>query len=94
MQTQEIKHKIEVFDIQRQRDIEYFKRLEALQLDFVNDFTTKRIKNLSIDEYVEGKESRSSFCYRLERQLDDIGNMRGFGVTVFVVHYSKKNSRY
>jgi len=90
MQTQELKHSIEKFDIQRQRDAAHFQRLEALQQAFVNDFPVKTIKDLSLDNYIEGKGSHTSFCYRLERQLDEIGNMRGSTAAVFVVYYGKK----
>lgn len=94
MKTQELQHSIEKFEIQRQRDEEHFKNLEALQQDFVNDFPIKKIRSLSLDEYIEGKGSHTSFCYRLERQLDTIGNMRGSTVAVFVVYYSKDKSKY
>lgn len=94
MQSQELKHSIEKFDIQRKLDIQHFKYMEGLQKTFVNDFPIKTIQGLSLDEYIEGKGSHTSFCYRLERQLGVIGDMRGSTVAVFVVYYSKKKSTY
>lgn len=86
----ELEHSIEKFDIQRQRDAAHFQRLENLQQTFVNDFPVETVKELNLDEYIEGKGSHTSFCYRLERQLDEIGNMRGSTSAVFVVYYGRK----
>jgi hypothetical protein len=90
MKTQELQHSIEIFDFQRQKDVEYFQNLIKLQQTFVKDFPISIIKDLMIDEYIEGKGSRTSFCYRLERQLGIIGNMRGSTSAVFVVYFGKK----
>ena len=61
MQTQELKHSIEKFDIQRQRDAAHFQNLKALQQAFVNDFSVKTIQALGLNEYIEGKGSHTSF---------------------------------
>lgn len=90
MLTKELEHEIALFDLKRQRDASHFQNLEILQKQFVNDFPIDVIANLGIDEYIEGKGSHTSFCYRLERQLDEIGNMRGSTAAVFVVYYGKK----
>jgi len=86
----ELKHSLETFEIQRQRDASYFQKLELLQQQFVIDFPISVIRSLKLDEYIEGKGSHSTFCYRLERQLDEIGNMRGSTAAVFVVYFGKK----
>ena len=90
MKSEELKHSIEKFDIQRQRDVQYFNGLESLQKAFVQDFPINVVKELTLNEYIEGKRSHTSFCYRIERQLDKIGNMRGSTAEVFVVYYGKK----
>ncbi len=90
----EVKHSIEKFEIQRQLDSQHFQDLESLQREFVKSFSIAAIEELEIDDYIEGKGSHSSFCYRLERQLDKIGNMRGSTAAVFVVYYSKQKSTY
>ena len=41
----------------------FFNELESLREDFVNSFTTSKIKNMSLNEYVIGKQSRTSFCF-------------------------------
>lgn len=94
MLTTELKHEIEKFDIQRQKDVSHFVRLKELQQGFVSDFQINDILSLKLDDYIEGKGSQTSFCYRLERQLGEIGDMRGSTVAVFVVYYSKNKSDY
>lgn len=89
MHSKDIQHIIEKFDIQRQLDNEHFKNLEELRSSFTKDFSIASIQRLSLDEYIEGKGSHSSFCYRLERQLDKLGNMRGSTSAVFVVYFGK-----
>ncbi|MBE9468621.1 MAG: DUF3883 domain-containing protein [Bacteroidetes bacterium] len=90
IKSKELKHSIEKFDIQKQLDSRHFVDFGLLQQAFVQDFTINRIKELTLDDYIEGKGSHTSFCYRIERQLDKIGNMRGSTAEVFVVYYGKK----
>ena len=49
---------------------------------------------MTIDEYVQGKQSKTSFCYILERSLKDLGNMTGQYATKFGVWYSKEKGEY
>jgi hypothetical protein len=83
----ELSHKITVFDLKRQLDASHFLHLQSLQKSFVNDFPIAVIQRLQIDEYIVGKGSNSSFCNRLERQLEVIGRMRGSTSSKFVVYY-------
>ncbi len=89
----ELQHKIELFELKRQLDASHFKGLNDIQSDFVSDFSIDAIKSLAIDDYVIGKNSSSSFCYRLERQLAVIGDMRGSTSAVFVVYFGKKGKQ-
>jgi hypothetical protein len=89
MITNELKHSIDLFDIRRQKDALHFIELENIQIKFVKDFPIKVIEKLEIDDYIIGKNSHSSFCYRIERQLDKIGTMRGATSNKFVVYYGK-----
>lgn len=86
----DIAHQIELFDLKRQLEADDFTHLDNLQNMFVSDFSVERIRRLKIDEYVIGKGSKTSFCYRLERQLGALGDMRGSTSSVFVVYYGKK----
>lgn len=48
---------------------------------------------MTLEEYVEGHQSKDSFCYWLEQKTDPVGRLitggAGYG---FNVYYSKKNS--
>lgn len=90
MKLEDLNFSIEKFEIKRQLDFQHYEDLKSLQKDFVNDFSINVIKRLSLDDYIEGKGSHTSFCYRIERQLDRIGNMRGSTSALFVVYFGKK----
>ena len=90
--TKELQHKIELFDLKRQLDASHFEYLHEIQSQFVADFSLDTIKGLTIDDYVIGKGSPNSFCYRLEQGLSVIGDMRAGTSTKFVVYYGKKGT--
>lgn len=69
----------------------YFNELESLREDFVNSFTTGKIKKMSLNEYIIGKQSRTSFCYRLEVELKKLGGIQGGVASKFGIYYSEKN---
>ena len=87
MPEEKLKYSIEKFELKRQLDAAYFQHLQNLQQAFVKDFSVDTIKGLQIDEYIVGKGSNSTFCNRLERQLEAIGRMRGSTSSKFVVYY-------
>lgn len=92
--TKELQHKIELFDLKRQLEASHFQYLNEIQSQFVADFSIDTIQDLTLDDYIIGKQSTTSFCYRLERKLGVIGDMRGSTSSIFVVYYSKKRARY
>lgn len=47
--------------------------LEALRKQFVDRYPPERISKLTLDEYVQGKGSKESFSYWLERKTADLG---------------------
>ena len=69
------------------------KEYEELRQAFVKDYSIERIGNLLLDEYVIGKGADNrSFCYRIERELDQLGRILGptaskFGTTYFLCLY-------
>lgn len=74
------------------------KDLEARQY-FVNKYTLHTIMNMSLDNFVIGRadidnEGRDSFCYLLERSMQNLGQMRGSFVSKFGVWYSKDDNEY
>jgi hypothetical protein len=49
---------------------------------------------LTLDEYVQGKGSKDSFCYWVERKLTDLGHIQGAMADKFGVYYSKERKSY
>lgn len=65
----------------------------------VDKFTIPFIQNMDYDDYVMGKadiseKGRESFCYLLERKLQNLGEARGANVTKFGFWYSKEQGQY
>ncbi len=54
------------FETVRQSNQAHYHELEKLQRQFVSKFPKIRIPLLTLDEYVEGKGSKDSFCYWVE----------------------------
>ncbi len=60
---------------------------ESLRQKFVSDFTMQRIIHMTKEEYVVGHKSKDSFCYRLETELQDLGNIHGASANKFGLYY-------
>ena len=71
-----------------------YKILFKIREEFVRKYNPVKIAAMSIDEYVQGKQIKTSFCYILERSLKGLGNMSGQYATKFGVWYSKENGDY
>ena len=71
-----------------------YKSLFKIRDEFVRKYNTAKIAAMSIDEYVQGKQSKTSFCYIIERSLKGLGNMTGQYATKFGVWYSKEKGDY
>ena len=89
LELQKAKETYRYVSIEKERQ-EYYKAREA----FVEDFTLKRIAMMSLDEYVIGRGDKSSFCYRIERELGPLGHITGQPSNKFGVWYSKQNGDY
>lgn len=62
--------------------------LEALRSQFVSDFPVKRIvESMRKEDYVVGLKNPKSFCYRIETELKDLGNMKGATSAKFGLYY-------
>ncbi|WP_417560743.1 hypothetical protein [Marinomonas sp.] len=74
------------------------KELLKLRKRFVKDYPIEKIRSLSLDEYVVGKGLKSSFCYRIETELNLWGNIHGSTARKFGVYYGTlgddKNKKY
>ena len=71
-----------------------YKSLFKIRDEFVRKYNPAKIAAMTIDEYVQGKQSKTSFCYILERTLKGLGNMSGQYATKFGVWYSKEKADY
>jgi len=71
-----------------------YKPLYKAREAFVKKFTPAKIASMKIDEYVQGKQSKTSFCYVLERTLKMLGNIAGQYATKFGVWYSAEEQQY
>ena len=85
LQTQNlIKERLNVLKPQRQE----WDELERLRKKFVKDYSVRNLEQLHIDDYVIGKGAENrSFCYRIERELDRLGRIRGTRAQRFGVYY-------
>ena len=62
--------------------------------NFVKRFNPDKIASMKIDEYVIGKQSKTSFCYEIERNLDRLGRITGQPSSKFGVWYSPNENDY
>lgn len=88
-ELQETKARFQPNDIEKNRA-----NLYALRRDFVRKFTPDKIRSMRLDEYIEGKGSTDSFCYWVERKLDQLGRIRGSFSTMFGVYYNIDDGDY
>lgn len=75
-----------------------FKEIERLRKRFVKDYHVDRIKKLTLDDYVVGKRDSTSFCNRIENELNEWGNIHGSNARKFGLYYGTfgkdKESKY
>ena len=70
------------------------RELEKTRQEFVNDFDIKTIANLSEEEYCigfkkAGRQKYRTFCYRIENELKDLGDMHGSPSDKFGIYYGE-----
>jgi hypothetical protein len=88
--TKCIKERLSFIENQNKENL---KTVERMRKQFVADYPVKKIKDLTLDEYVIGKGSDNlSFCYRLERKLDSLGRILGAQANKFGIYYGVTNS--
>ena len=92
MNNQKLKEAKETFNLAEVLKAE--KENEVLRKEFVKDFDRKSIADMTIDDYIVGKKSTTSFCYRLEYDLDCLGRIHGRGSSKFGVWYSLDDAIY
>lgn len=65
------------------------KELEELRKKFVSDYNMNKLMNMTKEEYVVGLGRKDSFCYRIETELQDLGNIHGSTSVKFGLYYGK-----
>lgn len=95
--NEEIRTLVESYDLSKtiQKDVLQEPKRES----FVKDYSIDRIKGLTLDEYVCGKkkagnEDYSTFCYRIEFELNELGSMKGGSSLKFGIYYNTDTHDY
>lgn len=63
-------------------------RLEAIRAQFVRDYSVVNIQNLTKESYCTGL-GKTTFCYRIENELKELGDMHGSYASKFGLYYGK-----
>ncbi len=96
LNLEELRKRQALFEIKREESFETLKEIEKIRQEFVSKFSILKLKNMDIDEYIQGKGSRESFCYIIERKLEDFGKISGTTPADkrFGIYYDKKSKDY
>ena len=87
MGIDELRHLQFEFEKTRKDVTAYLKPIIKLRDRFVSDYTSDRIKELDIDDFIIGKGSKTSFCYRIENELNSWGNIHNSFAKKFGIYY-------
>ena len=90
----ELRIKRDGFEPARKAKQSRYRELEEIRREFTSKFQRSRIPLLTLDEYVQGKGSKDSFCYWVERKLSDLGRIQGATADKFGVYFSKERNSY
>lgn len=88
-ELQEAKQTFRIHSLEKE-----FKDVCKCREKFVRRFNPDKIKSMSIDEYVIGRQNKESFCYIIERTLDKLGRITGVSSGKFGVWYSPEEHSY
>ena len=69
-------------------------KLEGIRKKFVLDFRPEILPTLTLREFTSGNNNTTSFCNRLETELQKLGEMHGAYVNKFGVYYSNIRHQY
>ena len=76
------------------QDINDYSTIESTRDSFAKDYNEKNILNLDIDDYVIGKGNNTTFCYKLEYAMTNIGEIRGATADKYWVYFDDKAKTY
>ena len=73
----------------------WFAPIEEKRKEFVAYFTREKIANMTLDEYVIGKQIKeNNFCYALKVTLAWLGSIESVFPLTFGIYYSKSEEQY
>lgn len=74
---------------------------ERIRIGFVKDFPGERILEMQLNEYAQEKQDpstgevdKSTFCYRLEHELEKLSGIQGRTARKFGIYFSRTNQQY
>ena len=90
----QIEESIKLFSSNLEKLEKREKKLEDKRKSFVDTFTPERIKSMSKEDYVVGLGSKTSFCYRIENDLKDLGDIHGAYSEKFGLYFNRDANAY
>jgi len=87
-----LEEKIKTFSTQIEESRQREKELEGLRKVFVEDYNIKNIIKMKKEDYVVGLGRKDTFCYRIENELQELGNIHGSSSSKFGIYYGKRGS--
>jgi hypothetical protein len=90
-QLEELQARFEPVRLERQAR---YDNLEKLLRQFAKRFPRSQIRQLSLEDYVQGKGSKKSFCYWVERETEELGRIQGSPSTKFGIYYGKEQGAF
>ena len=88
-ELQEAKQTFRIYSLEKD-----YKTVYKAREDFVRRFNPQKINSMTIEEYVIGKQSKTSFCYLIERKLESLGRITGQPSSKFGIWYSPEYQKY
>lgn len=64
-----------------------FNEINYVRKKFVNDYPVSKILKLTLDEFVVGKGESTTFCNRIENELNPWGNIHGSNARKFGLYF-------
>jgi hypothetical protein len=86
MQLNELREYQIEFEKKRSEIPSKFKELFKKREQFTKDYSIKAISSFELDDYVIGK-GQLSFCYRIENELNEWGNIHGSPAKKFGIYF-------
>lgn len=74
--------------------------LEKVRIKFITDYSLENIKTMKLEDYAigykgDGSRDYNTFCYRIERELHDLGSILGsFASSKFGLYYNSEIHDY